>query len=367
MKSHDHPISKVLTSRARGFTLVELLVVIAIIGILVALLLPAVQAAREAARRMQCTSNIKQLGLALLNYHDAHGSFPVAASWPDGSEMDAAGNANFGPTWVVSILPYLEQQTLYDAFDLALPITDPINQFARGANLASLRCPSDSFNLQPFNGSVDSTTAHYGDGWSRGNFAANAGLGFMSKSGCHLLNGGSCGATEENWRNPIVRGVMNANLTSRIAELTDGTSNTILLLEIRSGVVPGDVRGAWAIGGAGASAVAAHGYGGDANGPNLSEPWSDDTIGCPAAVAAYGTRQALAAAGMGCCDCGSSPPNYQAATRSLHPGGVFAALADGSVQWISDHIQTSIDYTNPSVWDRLNLSQDGGIVDTAAF
>ena len=91
----------------RAFTLVELLVVIAIIGILVALLLPAVQAAREAARRTSCTNNIRQLGLALVNYHDAHKTLPFGSGYL---------NARTG-TWVSAILPYMEEQSLYDRFD----------------------------------------------------------------------------------------------------------------------------------------------------------------------------------------------------------------------------------------------------------
>src|SRR5262245_56226043 len=98
--------------RARaGFTLVELLVVIAIIGILVALLLPAVQAAREAARRAKCTNNVKQITLALLSYHDANKRFPRGTyTNPDKNHL----NAEDGPGWATKILPYLEEQAYYD-------------------------------------------------------------------------------------------------------------------------------------------------------------------------------------------------------------------------------------------------------------
>ncbi len=97
----------------RGFTLVELLVVIAIIGILVALLLPAVQSAREAARRMQCSNNLKQMGLAVHNFHDAlNGSPPV--------HIDEPGGSRKGSTWCAVILPYLEQTSLYQQFDLGV-------------------------------------------------------------------------------------------------------------------------------------------------------------------------------------------------------------------------------------------------------
>ena len=111
----------------QGFTLIELLVVIAIIAVLVALLLPAVQAAREAARRAQCVNNLKQIGLALHNYHSANNVFPIGyVAWP---------NANTNVTspgwgWASALLPMLEQQPLYSATNLALPIEDATNSTA---------------------------------------------------------------------------------------------------------------------------------------------------------------------------------------------------------------------------------------------
>jgi len=122
-----------------GFTLVELLVVIAIIGILVALLLPAVQAAREAARRTQCTNNLKQLGLALHNYHDTYKSFPARGVF---------GAANTGPpmrayhhTWIEAILPFIEQQPLYDSVNHNAPVW---GQPIVGTAVPAILCPSDS-------------------------------------------------------------------------------------------------------------------------------------------------------------------------------------------------------------------------------
>src|SRR5687767_8536224 len=108
-----------------GFTLVELLVVIAIIGILVALLLPAVQSAREAARRMQCGNNLKQLGLALLNYEAGQRVFPFGCGGAVGHQRYAQTG-----TWAAFILPQLEQQALYDLFDFKKHMNDPANQRA---------------------------------------------------------------------------------------------------------------------------------------------------------------------------------------------------------------------------------------------
>jgi prepilin-type N-terminal cleavage/methylation domain-containing protein/prepilin-type processing-associated H-X9-DG protein len=125
----------------RAFTLIELLVVISIIGLLVALLLPAVQAAREAARRTQCVNNLKQVGLALQNYH---GSFQV---FPPGyiSTFDASGN-DTGPGWgwAAMLLPQMEQKSLFDAINFATPIEAPASQTYRLVLVAGYLCPSDS-------------------------------------------------------------------------------------------------------------------------------------------------------------------------------------------------------------------------------
>lgn len=129
------------TSR-RGFTLIELLVVIAIIGILIALLLPAVQRAREAAHRTECRNNLKQIGLALHNYHDTYLMFPPGwISVENG--MPAAHAGTNGAGWGTMILPQLEQSNLYDLFNPNVSIADPVNDEFRESALNVFRCPSD--------------------------------------------------------------------------------------------------------------------------------------------------------------------------------------------------------------------------------
>ncbi len=122
-----------------GFTLVELLVVITIIGILIALLLPAVQAAREAARRMQCQNNLKQIGLAMHNYEANFGSLPFGGSGPPNNTSAYLPL----PTWAAMILPFLEQQGVYDLFDFRKDMVDPVNAKATSAIISAYICPTD--------------------------------------------------------------------------------------------------------------------------------------------------------------------------------------------------------------------------------
>src|SRR5437762_831270 len=128
----------------RAFTLIEVLVVIGIIALLIALLLPAVQSAREAARRTQCVSNLKQIGLALQNYHGTFQNFPPGYV----SIFDANGNDN-GPGWgwAAMTLPQLELKPLFDSINFSTPIEAPSNQSTRSVLIGTCLCPSDS--VQP--------------------------------------------------------------------------------------------------------------------------------------------------------------------------------------------------------------------------
>ena len=338
-----------------GFTLVELLVVITIIGILISLLLPAVQAAREAARRLQCSNNLKQLGLALLNYESQWGIFPPSSCSPSNMSPASGDATSRYANWAILILPFIEQQGLYDTFDRTKPITHSVNLAPRSVQLAAMLCPSDSYNRQPFMGSQGSLTNSFGDNWARGNYGANASLGIPWLGSDSVCAGGP---STPGWSNSDYRGVMGGNCASSIARITDGTSNTVLLAELRAGVTAVDSRGVWAMGGPGSSALWAHGgiYGDD-YGPNCPQDYSDDVMDCNLIQVAFGDAASLAAAGMGCY---ANSGNAEQTARSMHSGGVNAGFADGSVHWISDFIDAyPSSHGALSTWDRLMASADG--------
>ena len=369
----SHPVS---VARRRGFTLIELLVVITIIGILVGLLLPAIQSAREAARRIQCANNIKQAALALVNYSSAKRKLPPSANWrimnggkwtidPFFTYLAVVNNADLAENWVIMILPFIEGRDLQLAFDLTKPIPDPANAKARSFPIPILRCPSDSYNDKPFMASASSNIKAMGDNWARGNYAANASLGYMGDTG--QVSGTGIGG----WGNRYLEGVMGANVSLRISDIKDGASKTILLGEIRAGLLPQDTRGTWAMSG-GASALWCHGYIQDDDGPNALSVAADDERTCTDEQAKFGGANGLVALEMPCWS--GNGPDWQQTARSMHRGGVTVAMCDGSVQWISDFIDLGVNAQNGGVapkclglWDKLNLSNDGQAINNKAF
>ncbi len=364
----------------RGFTLVELLVVITIIGILVSLLLPAVQGAREAARKTQCSNNLHQLGIALLAYHTQYQMFPPSSVWRDASSgqlslnnIEQSNNPHLYENWVILILPNLEMADLRKKFDLTFATGgvagdgtgagNIANQQARRIPLVAMLCPTDGDNnSKPFDGSVSSLTSNHGKNWARGNYAANAALGYMYR------DSGS-GAADAGWNNRWFTGIMGANKSLRAEEIRDGQSNTIMIGEVRAGLIPQDSRGVWAMSGAGCSALWAHGYTSDANGPNCNQTLSDDPQACSEIQAAVGGDTRLIELGMSCWP--GNGPNWQAGSRSLHASGVNTCFADGSVHFLSDFIDhNGRNGTKPdclSVWDKLNLSTDGQPIDPNSY
>ncbi len=344
-----------MNRRRIGFTVVELLVVIAIIAILLALLLPAVQQAREAARRTQCRNNLKQIGIALHNYHDINRMFPPFFINNDSlgtNYMRISESAPKGANWLVMLLPYLDQGPLYAQWDFNISAdSNP----GRSVRISTFLCPTDAFTDTP---------CSLGSGnWARGNYGMNTAAWSTS-----LLGGPYW---FEDARKPI-GGIGGVNFCVRIRDILDGTSNTIGVDELRAGVNDIDIRGCWAMPGIGASGTGAMTHG--AAGPNANpvEGGADDIETCDAAglwIAYPPSDMAFYMRSMTCYQQAINVTN-QATSRSLHPNGVQVLFCDGSVQFVSNSIDS---YWEPAhvlaavadeigVWQALHTRAGGEVV-----
>lgn len=221
-------------NRQRGFTLIELLVVIAIIAILIALLLPAVQQAREAARRTQCKNNLKQLGLALHNYHDVARTFPSGWVCVDPvTGQQSAHDGVSGAGWGTMILPYIEESNIYDQFDADVSIADPANAAFIDNIITAWQCPSDpkpdKWEIEE-EGSPGTVLAELPTANYIGSFGTEELDGCENAPGtAPVSNGGQCRGD----------GMFYHNSKVRLRDITDGTTNTIMLGERKTDVLLG--------------------------------------------------------------------------------------------------------------------------------
>lgn len=333
--------------RKPGFTLIELLVVIAIIAILVALLLPAVQQAREAARRAQCKNNLKQLGIAMHNYHETHGQFPQ-----NQGRFTNLGNPNQRPewSWIVMALPYMDQAPLYEQIELDNQIgvdrdasnIGAANQQASRTVLSGLICPSNAMDaLRP---------GQTNGGYRWRNTATKAGTDYVGNLG-HIWGGWKdCGAVPDNlipnglgvrgsnpgtpWVNGErineqvnVNGVFKYNGATKIRDILDGTSNTIAAFENM------------------------HYRGG--NGSNFDKRHSSYSAWITPLGAVHNFRNPInnenPAWMQGANDLRCEAPSSQ------HPGGIHILLADGSTRFINETIDHFARY-------KLAVRDDGEVI-----
>ena len=277
--------------RQRGFTLVELLVVIAIIGLLVGLLLPAVQAARETARRTQCANNLKQIGLALLTRHDAMGQLPVGYQ-ATGAFVDGATDTGPGWGWAAFALPYLEGGNIHQSLRLDLSIQDPKNAVPIQSSIKSYLCPSDllpegAFSVPDWFGIVVATAAP------------------SSYTAC-------VGGDESEVEDAMGLGAFYRNSRTRLADISDGTTNTILVGE-RAWA---NAQGVWA--GAISGAVCKRG----------------DQNPCPGAPDASYPAPALILAHTHLNNATTDTDGGLDDFSSMHRGGSNFLFADGAVHFI---------------------------------
>jgi prepilin-type N-terminal cleavage/methylation domain-containing protein/prepilin-type processing-associated H-X9-DG protein len=237
--------------RGNGFTLIELLVVIAIIAVLMGLLLPAIQQVREAANRTQCQNNMKQMGLALLNFENARGYLPPAgitmpmpaigvpglpgatSAWPNSAGV-------YGPdsSWVCFILPFIEQGNLAALYDLNQPFYATANQAAANAQLSLLYCPSSPVDpnrniIYVGRSGYPENGTHYGAASDYGTLAGDEAAGDFTYYFLYFLaeNGYINKMYWTPWNVGATLSALRLNYATRILEITDGTSNTMMIAE----------------------------------------------------------------------------------------------------------------------------------------
>jgi prepilin-type processing-associated H-X9-DG protein/prepilin-type N-terminal cleavage/methylation domain-containing protein len=326
-----------------GMSLIELLVVIAIIGVLIALLLPAVQMVREAANRASCRNNLEQMGRALHNYHDTWGSFPVGMSVKGTSNLEMGGFCGF-----VSLLPFLEQDNLFNSWDLNANWYDPPDAALVSTEVKVFYCPSNRSR-----GVLDMSFLVAFAGRPLPNLAASDYL---------LCKGANAALCEKTQVPPAGRGVFDVNTHTRLTDITDGTSTTFAIGEgagnnprfgIRhywadttpaQNLFPGQspfIDQSWSSGPTATQALHSIGLlqgaclGVTALRGGYSPPF-DEPMNNPLALPAIDCNN-------GCTNSGTQPGAYDTISgfRSAHSGGCNFLFCDGSVRFVTDAVSAA--------------------------
>jgi len=362
--------------RNRAFTLIELLVVIAIIAVLIALLLPAVQAAREAARRAQCVNNLKQLGLAMHNYHSTNNVLPAMCTFLGPAYTKTMGDPGWGwcASWALALAPNLEQQALYSAFNFNIESDKPQNSTVGYAAIASLLCPSENIKQRP--GGAWAPISYHGNMGGPGVITAWTGTIVPNYTTYPM-----------SWGWPAQEAAYFG-----LESVSDGTSNTALISEKLLGlgdnpvVTPGSPngkRGYFAVahagfnlgasGGATAATAAmtflsacksAPATTNSTNSANTGQYW---TFGYPWNVGNSAYTHFNTPNGLTCVDSSGNNDgpanggiNGIITATSNHSGGVNVAMTDGSVKFIKDSIAVP-------TWWAIGTRDQGEVISSDSY
>lgn len=375
---HDH------RAHRRAFTLVELLVVIAIIGILIALLLPAIQSAREAARRTQCVNKLKQLALACQNHHNQHGSFPpgVASCTDDMTRQGGTqrGAVCQGPNWAAALLAFIEEPVLAEQVLACVStsssgdcasVADDIehSQWRPSPTAPSVGATTPPAFLCPSAERINKLFVGFNnlENLAKGNYAANFGARKYN-SFATPTQAGAFGPVRVRRPHDVAQHTQNhssqtgawrmgSGQGTKIKDIQDGSSNTLLISEILGWDSRDDVRGVWIANDAGASTFLAYTRpnfnASQATGSTILGETPDDydhITSCDNDII-----QTEAMYCMGPQPKAQDGENF-AAARSAHPGGVNVALADASVRFVQDSV-------NLNTWRALASRAGGEVVD----